>query len=93
MTHKLRRLITSLCITYLLLLAYGPGLLGQKLKPAEALKFHPQNYANYEPLGDAYRRLGDMELARDAWGKALALSTVAEHSARIQRKLNGTEKP
>ncbi len=59
----------------------------------EAIKAHPQNYAHYEGLGDAYGRLGDMERARDAWGKALAFSTVAENSARIQRKLNGAEKP
>ena len=59
----------------------------------QTMKAHPQNYTHYEGLGDAYGRLGDMERARDAWGKALTFSTVAENSARIQRKLNGAEKP
>ncbi|HEY0171297.1 MAG TPA: tetratricopeptide repeat protein [Pyrinomonadaceae bacterium] len=58
----------------------------------EAVKAEPKEAANYERLGDASARLGDMEQARDAWGKALSLSDETDARTRLKAKLAGASK-
>ena len=58
----------------------------------EAVKADPKNAGNYESLGEVYARLGDAGRARDAWGKALSLSTEAEVRTRLKAKLGGAAK-
>ena len=53
-----------------------------------AIKADPNDGSAYEQSGDAYARLGKVQEARDAWGKALSLSVDAESKARLKRKLS-----